>query len=154
MGHSRSHSTGHHRLGSASNASALRRRGRSYTSAATAAPAAIRFLAHASAHHVGRWHVRRCRVRRGLPLARVRRPATFTVLAIIFVLSTLGRMSLTTMLIPVLVARGHLPKTGATVLAALGVMQLPGRVWVLRGRRAGSIRGMLALQLGRARRAG
>src|SRR6185295_7045897 len=81
-------------------------------------------------------------------LARVRRPAAFTVLATAFVLSTFGSMSLTTMLIPVLVARGHSPTTGATVLAALGVMQLPGRIWVLRGGRACSIRGLLGLQLG------
>ncbi|HEU4731582.1 MAG TPA: hypothetical protein VFT22_26990, partial [Kofleriaceae bacterium] len=53
-----------------------------------------------------------------------------------------------TVLIPLLVERGQSATTGATVLAALGVMQLPGRIWVLRGGRARSIRGLLALQLG------
>lgn len=79
---------------------------------------------------------------------RVRRPATFAALAVVFVSSMLGSMSLTTLLIPVLVERGHSATTAASVLAALGVMQLPGRVWVLRGGRASSIRGLLALQLG------
>lgn len=82
------------------------------------------------------------------PAAHVRKPATFAVLAVVFVLSTLGSMSLTTVLIPVLVERGQSATTAATVLAALGVMQLPGRVWVLRGGRASSIRGLLLLQLG------
>ncbi|HET7504840.1 MAG TPA: MFS transporter [Kofleriaceae bacterium] len=80
--------------------------------------------------------------------ARVRKPATFGVLAVVFVLSQLGSLSLTTVLIPLLVARGQSATTGATVLAALGVMQLPGRIWVLRGGRARSIRGLLALQIG------
>jgi len=81
------------------------------------------------------------------PSARPRHPVTFAVLAITFVLSMLGSMSLTTLLIPVLVDRGHSATAGATVLAALGVMQLPGRIWLLRGGRASSIRGLLALQL-------
>jgi hypothetical protein len=79
---------------------------------------------------------------------RVRQPMTFAMLAIVFILSTLGSMSLTTVLIPLLVERGHSAAMGATVLAALGVMQLPGRVWVLRGGRASSIRGLMLLQLG------
>ena len=79
---------------------------------------------------------------------RVRRPAAFTVLAVAFVLSMLGGMALTTILIPVVVARGNSATVAATVLAALGVMQLPGRIWVLRGGRVNSIRGLLALQLG------
>lgn len=81
------------------------------------------------------------------PPIRVHHPGTFTVLAVAFVLSTLGGMSLTTILIPVLVDRGRSATTAATVLAALGVMQLPGRIWLLRGGRAKSIRGLLALQL-------
>jgi MFS family permease len=79
---------------------------------------------------------------------RVRKPVTFAVLAVVFVLSTLGSMSLTTVLIPMVVEAGYSATTAATVLAALGVMQLPGRVWVLRGGRASSVRGLVALQLG------
>jgi predicted MFS family arabinose efflux permease len=82
------------------------------------------------------------------PPARVRHPAAFAVLAATFVFSMLGAIALTTILIPVVVERGHSPTIAATVLAALGVMQLPGRVWVLRGGRARSIRALLALQLG------
>src|SRR4051812_14301102 len=84
----------------------------------------------------------------GAPPARVRRPAAFAALAVVFVLSMLGGMALTTILIPVVVERGQSPTTAATVLAALGVMQLPGRIWMLRGGRASSIRALLALQLG------
>jgi MFS family permease len=84
----------------------------------------------------------------GAPPVRVRRPAAFAVLAVVFVLSMLGGMALTTILIPVVVERGHSPTIAAMVLAALGVMQLPGRIWVLRGGRTSSIRGLLALQLG------
>jgi MFS family permease len=81
------------------------------------------------------------------PAMRVRHPATFTVLSVVFVLSTLGSMSLITLLIPVLVDRGQSATTGATVLATLGVMQLPGRIWLLRGGRANSIRRLLGMQL-------
>ncbi len=84
----------------------------------------------------------------GVPPVRVRRPAAFAVLAVVFVLSMLGSMALTTILIPVVVERGQSPTTAAMVLAALGVMQLPGRIWVLRRGSASSIRGLLALQLG------
>lgn len=84
----------------------------------------------------------------GAPSVHTRHPAAFAVLAVVFVLSMLGGMALTTLLIPVVVQRGHSPTVAATVLAALGVMQLPGRIWVLRGGRARSIRGLLALQLG------
>lgn len=84
----------------------------------------------------------------GAPPVRVRHPAAFAVLAVVFVLSMLGGMALTTILIPVVVERGHSPTLAATVLAALGVMQLPGRIWMLRGGRTSSIRGLLALQLG------
>jgi len=84
---------------------------------------------------------------RTTPVVAVRHPATFAVLAVTFVLSMLGGMSLTTLLIPVLVDRGYSDTTGASVLAALGVMQLPGRIWLLRGGRAKSIRGLIALQL-------
>ncbi|HEY0482069.1 MAG TPA: MFS transporter [Kofleriaceae bacterium] len=79
---------------------------------------------------------------------RVRRPGTFTLLAITFVLSMLANLSLTTLLIPVLVERGHSATLAASVLASFGVTQLPGRIWLLRGGRASSIRGLLVLQLG------
>jgi predicted MFS family arabinose efflux permease len=79
--------------------------------------------------------------------AHVSRPATFAVLAIVFVSSMTCTLSLTTLFIPIAVERGHSATTAAAVLAALGVMQLPGRVWLLRGGRSSSIRGLLALQL-------
>jgi predicted MFS family arabinose efflux permease len=82
-----------------------------------------------------------------VPPARVRRPGTFTILAIVFVSSWLGSMSLTTLLIPVVIHGGHSATTAATVLAALGVMQLPGRIWLLRGGRVGSVRHLLTSQL-------
>lgn len=81
------------------------------------------------------------------PRIRVRRPALFGMLTVVFVLSTLGAMSLVTMLIPALVERGYSATTAATVLATLGVMQLPGRVWLLRGGRAKSLRSLLGVQL-------
>lgn len=50
-----------------------------------------------------------------------------------FVLATFAGMALTTLLIPMLVARGHSITLSSVVLAGFGLMQLPGRVWLLRG---------------------
>lgn len=51
-----------------------------------------------------------------------------------FVAATFAGMAVTTLVVPALVARGVPLSTAATILAALGVMQLPGRLWLLRGR--------------------
>jgi len=45
-------------------------------------------------------------------------------------------MALTTLLIPLLLQRGVAPSVAALVLAAFGIAQLPGRLWLLRGRDA------------------
>jgi MFS family permease len=50
-----------------------------------------------------------------------------------FVAATFSAMALTTLVVPSLVARGHPIERTAWVLAALGIMQLPGRVWLWRG---------------------
>lgn len=66
-----------------------------------------------------------------------------------FVVATFAAMALTTLVIPSLVGRGHPIDQAAWVLAALGVMQLPGRVWLLRGSgRALSSRGLLVVPMG------
>jgi len=49
-----------------------------------------------------------------------------------FVVATLAAMALTTLVIPSLVDRGHPLQQASWVLAALGVMQLPGRIWFWR----------------------
>ncbi|WP_266168831.1 MFS transporter [Dyella subtropica] len=60
-------------------------------------------------------------------------PAHFALLVTTNGLATLASMALTTLLIPLLQARGATPALAATVLAALGVAQLPGRIWLLHG---------------------
>jgi predicted MFS family arabinose efflux permease len=66
-----------------------------------------------------------------------------------FVVATFAAMALTTLVIPSLVGRGHPIDQAAWVLAALGVMQLPGRVWLLRGSsRPLSSRGLLVVPMG------
>jgi hypothetical protein len=66
-----------------------------------------------------------------------------------FVAATFAAMALTTLVVPSLVGRGHPIESAAWVLAALGVMQLPGRVWLLRGGdRALSPRGLLVVPVG------
>jgi hypothetical protein len=47
-----------------------------------------------------------------------------------FVAGTLAAMTLTTLVIPMLVKRGHPLAVAAWVLAAFGIMQLPGRLWI------------------------
>ena len=63
-------------------------------------------------------------------------PRRFTGVVTIFTTSTLASMALTTLLVPLMLARGVTPTTAALVLAALGVAQLPGRIWLLRAGRA------------------
>ena len=50
-----------------------------------------------------------------------------------FVLATLAAMALTTLVIPTLVDQGYPLERASWVLAALGIMQLPGRIWFWRG---------------------
>jgi predicted MFS family arabinose efflux permease len=65
-----------------------------------------------------------------------------------FVVATFAAMALTTLVIPTLVDRGHPIDAAAWVLAALGIMQLPGRVWLWRrGGVALSAHGLLVMPL-------
>lgn len=59
-------------------------------------------------------------------------PTHFGSLIAMFSTGTLAAMALTTLLIPLLLARGATPAQAAAVLAALGAAQLPGRIWLLR----------------------
>ena len=61
-------------------------------------------------------------------------PPHLTKLVAIFASGTLASMALTTLLIPLLIERGASASLAALVLAALGIAQLPGRIWLLRGR--------------------
>jgi predicted MFS family arabinose efflux permease len=63
-------------------------------------------------------------------------PRHMRTLVAIFASGTLASMALTTLLIPLLLQRGVAPSVAALVLAAFGIAQLPGRVWLLRGRDA------------------
>jgi MFS family permease len=59
-------------------------------------------------------------------------PRGLAAFALPFVLGTLSAMALTVLLVPMLVDRGTPPTQAAAILAALGVSQLPGRLWLLR----------------------
>lgn len=85
-------------------------------------------------------------IRTTAPVAAIS-PANFAGLRLIFVVSTLAGMAVTTLLIPVLVAHGESPTRAALVLGLLGLMQLPGRLWVLSGGRAASVRSLLLIPL-------
>jgi hypothetical protein len=54
-------------------------------------------------------------------------------LMLVFGTTTIASMGLTTLLVPRLLAEGVSLSAAAIVLAALGVAQLPGRLWILRG---------------------
>ncbi len=81
----------------------------------------------------------------GLPpmLAETISPAATTIhprrpiaaLAIVFTAGTVAGMAVVTLLVPLLVSRGADLAEAAMVLAALGIAQLPGRLWLLRGGR-------------------
>lgn len=64
-----------------------------------------------------------------------RRSSRFVQLAAVFGLGTLASTGVTTQLIPLLIDRGQSPAIAAIALAALGTIQLPGRIWLLRGNR-------------------
>jgi len=74
-------------------------------------------------------------------------PLGFWRLRAVFFCSTLASMALTVQLIPTLVERGDSDQLAAGVLAMLGVMQLPGRIFVLSGRTLPSATWLLALPL-------
>lgn len=81
--------------------------------------------------------------------ARGRWPVHLPTLATLMSLGTLASMAMTTLLIPLLVARGTAPATAALLLGALGAAQVPGRLWLMRERPApprGLHVGPLALQ--------
>jgi len=63
-------------------------------------------------------------------------PRHMRSLVAIFASGTLASMALTTLLIPLLLQREVAPSVAALVMAAFGVAQLPGRIWLLRGRGA------------------
>lgn len=63
-------------------------------------------------------------------------------LIVVFATSTLASMALTTLLIPLLIGRGTSAWLAALTLGALGLSQLPGRIWLLRGGRATSSRAL------------
>ncbi|HEX7112932.1 MAG TPA: hypothetical protein VF216_10835, partial [Mizugakiibacter sp.] len=69
------------------------------------------------------------------------------ILGVPFVASIFAAIALTTLAIPLLVARGHSLQAAAWTLATLGVMQLPGRIWLWRGGRVGSARTLLVAPL-------
>ncbi|HET9484752.1 MAG TPA: hypothetical protein VFO79_12405, partial [Xanthomonadales bacterium] len=58
------------------------------------------------------------------------------LLATPFVAGTLAAGALTALLVATLVARGHGIERAAWVLACFGLLQLPGRIWLARGRGA------------------
>lgn len=74
-------------------------------------------------------------------------PLGFWQLRAVFFCSTLASMALTVQLIPTLVERGDSAQLAAGVLAILGIMQLPGRIFVLSGRRLPGALWLLALPL-------
>ncbi len=74
-------------------------------------------------------------------------PATIFPIAAPFVLATLAAMALTTVLIPMLVARGVGVDAAALVLAGLGITQLPGRLWLWLGGRGAAPRTLLLAPL-------
>ena len=73
--------------------------------------------------------------RRSAPGAGATRPSRreprFLALLGVFVTATLASMAVTTLLVAWLTGRGVSGTAAATVLAMLGIAQLPGRVWLL-----------------------
>ena len=59
-------------------------------------------------------------------------PFTRLVLTVPFVAATFAAMAAATLVVPTLVARGQTLAAASGILAALGVLQLPGRLWVWR----------------------
>jgi MFS family permease len=67
------------------------------------------------------------------PVRRSRREPRFLALVACFSSASIASMAVTTLLIPLLIHRGVTAPLAATVLATLGIAQLPGRLWMLRG---------------------
>lgn len=75
-------------------------------------------------------------------------PRSMWTLALPFVAATFSALAVTTLVIPMLVDLGHPLALAAWVLAAFGLMQLPGRIWLWRGGGALlSARGLLVAPL-------
>ncbi|WP_176693076.1 MFS transporter [Arenimonas terrae] len=83
-----------------------------------------------------------------VPVRRSRREARFLALVACFSTASIAAMAVTTLLIPLLVQRGVSAPLAATVLAMLGIAQLPGRLWMLRGGAQPSPGHFAALPLG------
>ncbi|KFL35484.1 hypothetical protein N788_08380 [Arenimonas donghaensis DSM 18148 = HO3-R19] len=64
---------------------------------------------------------------------------SIVALATVFTSGTVAAMALITLFVPMLVSRGIELAQAALVLAAFGVAQLPGRMWLLRGGRLPSV---------------
>jgi hypothetical protein len=70
------------------------------------------------------------------PSATVVAPLSLGVLSALtalFATTTVAGMAFSTLLIPMLVEGGRSPTLAAAALGLLGAMQLPGRIWMLRG---------------------
>lgn len=76
-----------------------------------------------------------------------RRDARFVVLVTSFTGATVSSMAITTLLIPMLLQRSVSATFAATTLAALGIAQVPGRLWLLRGGAPPSTRWFATLPL-------
>ena len=61
-------------------------------------------------------------------------------LMLVFGASTIAAMGLTTLLVPRLLSQGVSLSAAASVLATLGIAQIPGRLWMLRGGRTPPVR--------------
>ncbi|MEO7323562.1 MAG: MFS transporter [Dokdonella sp.] len=79
-----------------------------------------------------------------VPLASSPAPTIPILVRLSFAGSTLAAMALSALLIAALIDRGHSPVAAANALALLGVMQLPGRLWMVSGRSGGSVPVLLA----------
>lgn len=69
------------------------------------------------------------------PAGTGNRGGAIMALAAVFTSGTVAGMALVSLVVPMLVARGVGLTTAAVVLGALGLAQLPGRLWLLRGGR-------------------
>jgi MFS family permease len=69
-------------------------------------------------------------------------PQHLARLVFVFSTGTLAAMALTTLLIPLMVERGTPPGVAAVILAGLGLAQLPGRIWLLRGHQTANFRAL------------
>lgn len=73
------------------------------------------------------------------PSHQARPQGSIAALATVFTSGTVAGMALITLFVPLLVSRGIELAQAALVLAAFGVAQLPGRMWLLRGGRLPSV---------------